>query len=38
MQTIVNRLARIKEEKSAKNAFHLKHALKVIIHQLRICK
>ena len=37
-QTIKHRLAFIKEEKSTANAFHLKHALKIIIHQLRICK
>ena len=36
IQTIKNRLACIKEEKSP--AFHVKHALKIIIHQLRICK
>ena len=38
IQTIKNRLASIKEEKSSNNAFHVKHALKIIIHQLRICK
>ena len=38
IQTIKNRLACIKEEKSSTNAFHVKHALKIIIHQLRICK
>ena len=37
-QTIKNRLACIKKEKSSTNAFHVKHALKIIIHQLRICK
>ena len=37
-QTIKNKLACIKEEKSSINAFHVKHALKIIIHQLRICK
>ena len=38
IQTIKNRLACIKEEKSSTNAFHVKHALKITIHQLRICK
>ena len=38
IQTIKNRLACIKEEKSSTNAFHVKHTLKIIIHQLRICK
>ena len=38
IQTIKNRLACIKEEKSSANAFHLKHALKIIKHQMRICK
>ena len=38
IQTIKNRLACIKEEKLATHAFHVKHALKIIIHQLRICK
>ena len=38
IQTIKNRLACIKEEKSPTRAFHVKHALKKIIHQLRICK
>ena len=38
IQTSKNRLACIKEEKSSINAFHIKHALKIIIHQLRICK
>ena len=38
IQTIKNRLACIKEEKSSTNAFHVKHALMIIIHQLRICK
>ena len=37
IQTIENRLACIKEEKSSANAFHVKHALKIVIHQLRIC-
>ena len=38
IQTIKNRLACIKEERSSTRAFHVKHALKIIIHQLRICK
>ena len=38
IQTIKNRLACIKEEKSTTNAFHVKHALKIIIHKLQICK
>ena len=38
IQTIKNRLACNKEEKSASNTFHIRHALKIIIHQLRICK
>ena len=38
IQTIKNRLACIKEEKLPTLAFHVKHALKIIIHQLRICK
>ena len=38
IQTIKNRLACIKGEKSSTNAFHVKHALKIIIHQLRVCK
>ena len=38
IQTIKNRLACIKEEKLPTRAFHVKHALKIIIHQLRICK
>ena len=38
IQTIKNRLACIKEEKLSTNAFHVKHALKIIIHQLRIFK
>ena len=38
IQVIKNRLACIKEEKSSTNAFHVKHALMIIIHQLRICK
>ena len=37
-QTNKNRLACIKEEKATANAFHVKHALKIIIHHLRICK
>ena len=38
IQTIKNTLPCIKEEKLAAHAFHVKHALKIIIHQLRICK
>ena len=38
IQTIKNRLTCIKEERSAGNTFHVRHALKTIIHQLRICK
>ena len=38
IQTINNRLASIKEEKSIDNEFHVKHALKIIVHLLRICK
>ena len=38
IQTIKNKLACIKEEKLSANAFHVKHALKIIKHQLRICK
>ena len=38
IQTIKNRLACIKEEKLSTRAFHVKQALKIIIHQLRICK
>ena len=38
IQTIRNRLACIREEKLSTNDFNLKHALKIIIHQLRICK
>ena len=38
IQTIKNRLACIKEEKLSARAFHVKHALKIIIHHLRICK
>ena len=38
IQKIKNRLARIKEEILSTRAFHVKHALKIIIHQLRICK
>ena len=33
-QTIKNKLACIKEEKSASNTFHVRHALTKIIHQL----
>ena len=38
IQTMKNRLACIKEGKSSTNAFHVKLVLKIIIHQLRICK
>ena len=38
IQTIKNRFACIKEEKSSANAFRVKNALKIIILQLRICK
>ena len=38
IQTIKSRLAFIKEEKSTTNAFHVKYALKIIFHQLRIYK
>ena len=38
IRTIKNRLACIREEKSSTNAFHIKHALKIIIHQFRICQ
>ena len=38
IQTIKNRLTCIKEEKLPTRDFHVKHALKIIIHQLRICK
>ena len=38
IQTNENRLACIKAEKLSTNAFHVENALKVIIHQLRICK
>ena len=38
IQTIKNRLACFKEEKSSTNAFHVKHALKIKMHQLRIRK
>ena len=34
IQTIKNRLACIKEEELSTRAFHVKHALKIIIHQL----
>ena len=33
IQTIKNGLGCIKEGKSSTNAFHVKHALKIIIHQ-----
>ena len=38
IQTIKNRLACIKEENWSTNAIYVKHALKIIIHQSRICK
>ena len=38
IQTIKSSLACTKEKKSAKNAFLVKHALKIVIQQLRICK
>ena len=38
IQTSKNRLAFIKEEKSASNTFRVRHALKIIIHQSQICK
>ena len=38
IQTIKKKLACIKEEKLADNAFHVKYVLKIIIHQLWICK
>ena len=39
IQTNTNILACIKEKKkSSTNAFQVKHALKIIIHQSRICK
>ena len=38
IQTIMSGLACIEGEKLATNSFHMKHALKIIIHQLRICK
>ena len=38
IQTINNRLACIKEETSATNSFHIKHALQISIHQPQICK
>ena len=38
IQTIKNRLACIREEKSRDNAFQVKHATKIITHQLQICK
>ena len=37
IETMKNRLACIKEEKSHANAFHVKHALMITIHPLRIC-
>ena len=38
IQTINNRLVCIREEKLVTNSFYIKHARKIIIHQLRICK
>ena len=38
IQTVKNRLACIREEKLCTNGFQVNHALKIIIHQLRICK
>ena len=38
IQTIKNRLACIKEEKSSTNCFNIKHVLKINNHQRRICK
>ena len=38
IKPIKNRLASIKEEKSAKTSFNLKHAVKINFHQLRNCK
>ena len=38
IQTIKNRLACIKEGKSANKSFNIKHAKKIIIHQFRICQ
>ena len=37
IETIKNILACFKEDKSANNSFHVKYALKIFIHQLRIC-
>ena len=37
IQTIKNRLVCIKKEKSANKSFHIKHAIKIIVH-LRTCK
>ena len=37
-QSIKNRLACIKDERSIDNVFTVKYALEIIIHQLRICK
>ena len=37
-KTIRNKLECIKEEKLANKAFHVKHAIKINIHQLRLCK
>ena len=38
VQTIKIRLACTEEEKFASNTFHVRHAIKIINHQLRICK
>ena len=38
IQTIKNRLACVKEENSASNKFHVRHALKIVMHQLRFSK
>ena len=38
IQTIKNRVESIKEEKSTTNSFYIKNALKIINHQMRICK
>ena len=38
IQTMKKRLACIKEEKLANKTFHVKHAIKIITHQQRICK
>ena len=38
IRTINDRLACIKERKLANHSLHVKHAIEIIIHQLRICK